>query len=561
MILKRIPFLRLRGKGIFVKEENMKKLMAGILALSMILAMTACGETGDPTKTGSAAGGSTEAPSASVPASSETPEPSSEPGSEPAGADGEQEGLLKVFLDRNYKYDESGTLSYDFVVLDEKEAASFSALAASLESLNEETEATALEEMKGIAELTGYKSLGFYIYVLRADRNLLSLRLESTFVHDSETENKGVFAATFDTKSGKQIYPDDLITDFDKFDGVVKSKLDALSVQYSDQDLEYAEYFFGYEGVWVKLPDDEHTMVSVAYGEADVFDKRVAGAPEDWISNIGTVTGGFADVNGDGTEERIYTVSEKMDEWAEKTTVYAGDASYEIEYDGYDRNLYLVKNKGNYYVWYSTNTDNDWPNLCILDPLASGSILMGTYGLDEAEIELSDESSRELLLLDPAALVLESRTDALSTYRVANEFFVDGDGLVSIRDDIWNGRSLNALKLLTDLTVDTVDAEGNVTGTAVLKKDSYVGLCRTDYVFFYENQPEAESYWVDVLPVKEEDVEFLGDEDFTMQRLRESLDFDEADTFWRVRFEYEDWTRMINGMAEDEVFTGGMYAG
>ena len=545
----------------------MKKLLAAALAAIMVLGLAGCGAGGgEPTRnviTPDTTEAGTTAASEAETSSEEATEPSSEAPTEPDAPAVDGDPVLLHFVTGSAPIEGANSVYYDEIFLRDDDAARYPLLAAALEGLNSETKTAAQNAQASMNGLTGYNSKELTVSVVRADSNIVSLRLEQIYYTEGATDVESVFAANFDTATGKQLFIGDVVTDGKAFDelllAAIKEALPSLSVASAD-GLE-PECLFGYEAIWAVLPNQDNKVVSIPYSASDIFDARLTTAPDSWICDVGARSEGYFDLNGDGSQEHIFMSEEYMDEWSTKADIHVGDKVHEIEYNGYDCRLYAVRAYGNYYIWYKMNTDNDWPDLRILDPLAEGDMMVGRYGLDDAWEWKGDVTVTEEFT-DPADLRMSSRTDAFSTYNAMNDFFVDDDGLLSITSDIWESSSNFVLTTKVEISCDAVDGSGNVTPGAKIPAGTYLRLYRTNDMIYYIDQEEPAQLFVDVIPVSESVFEVHGDADYGYRILKEGAELPDSPVY-RITFtrDPDGWQRMVGGLPEDEVFDGCMYAG
>ena len=97
---------------------------------------------------------------------------------------------------------------------------------------------------------------------------------------------------------------------------------------------------------------------------------------------------------------------------------------------------------------------------------------------------------------------------------------------------------------------EQVDSEGKVLKKAVLPKDSFVLLVPTD----------GET-WMDMQVVDGSKVIRSDYEDWSTIYSEETLEFDEKETIYRIPVDRSGFPGRVNGVQEEQVFAGIMYAG
>lgn len=397
---------------------------------------------------------------------------------------------------------------------------------------------------------------------------------------------------TFDSQSGRKLSFADVVTDCDSAAAYVYEKLaqaypdlqpemsqadiaadmkgignqtgqvnakGEMFTESSDQAETYIRWYVTDLGVMVIFPP--YTLGSYAEGQQkvllsyaeypEIFNPKYAQVPDSFITPFDEDTGAKIDVNGDGTLDQI-SVSSTMDEngdYAERViTVNDTDHGMTDTHHFLKADCYLIKARNRVFLYCFDYMENDYVELYAylftgdvpeavfpgtgtnadaigsdIGNLKPRSVYMGS--LPAASLDESYTLNNPLT--DPDAMILSSRMDALSTYDAyrtysASEstngypvpldlaYWIDSDTHVTLRKTV-------------NLTL--VGGDGNGTGQKEFPAETSFSLYQTDGLNYVDLQSDADSSIV------------------------------------RVNGSFAEWPHTVEGMQEDELFRGMMYAG
>ena len=269
----------------------------------------------------------------------------------------------------------------------------------------------------------------------------------------------------------------------------------------------------------------------------DLFSDAYAAHKGSYTLPIGTVYPLMADLNGDGTTEKV-SLNARPSEDGEQgsyTALRVALGDKECLHETYffnARGVLIHTDSGKNYLYVQSVTDNDYRIISVFDlngeaPVYKGE-LNGTgftarYRRDSADPDLwyLDEQ----FISSPESFSLDTHLDLMSTYSASKRYKVGEDGMPSALSDIYEIDSDLVLTSLTDLPADIVDPDtGAVTKqNAILQKGTKCSLYQTN--------------GTDTVDLKTE-----------------------GGTVYRFTVT-GDWPQMVNGLRLDQAFEGTMFAG
>lgn len=473
-------------------------------------------------------------------------------------------------------YDENteehyGEFFYKGVILSQEDASKYPKLAEALldnrddrlENLREEYELfldnreTALQE-DFLYQVWGKETT----VVVRADEKVVSLKASFQNYGGGAHEYYGNTGMTYDIVTGEELDLTDVVVDEGRFKTVlVEEMLENCFPHDEESDEEYRRnaietyleehedlgedddysWVLGYEGVTIYFNPyslfsyaDGMQVVNISFAEyPELFDSSYTNTPDRYVTEISMCEPLQVDLDGDGKMNSLELIG-SPDENGNYTyghlLISKDDQSTEKEVYFYTADAYLVKAaEGKYalYVFGSTDNDYRYPVICMLEEEVT--MLEDGYQMAPAVIPVLTGQEEEVfteIFTNPDSVLMEQRIECLSTYMGLKEYYVSENGL-PVSDDPWftleEGRRIS-LTALQDVEGTAVDEAGKETGGAVIKTGDSCIIYRTDGESFVDLQ--------------------LSDGSLV-----------------RIFVEKEEWPITINGMNEDEVFDGMIYAG
>jgi len=418
-------------------------------------------------------------------------------------------------------------------------------------------------------------------YVLRADSGILSILYYDDSFTGGAHPNRAYDSATYQTSTGKKLALTDVVKDLDalasKVDEKLKEKYPEEYPNFYTDPLQAVKdsavqdgimaWTMGYEGMTVYFSPYSlgayamgEQILTIYYDEApELFAEEFTGSAESYIIPLFDMVPVETDAAGNGIREEIWVETISTDEYDGcDFVVHRGGGQYRLNTYGYREKSYLVKENGQYYVYVFITTDNDYVLLYTVDLRTLSTPVKESMSADIASLgySWSDREAvnifdlREELLTDPAAFRLDSHMDFLSTMSGNRLYHTGPDGYPVADEAAYTVRNTRVLKVLQPVTVETVAEDGTVTGSAELTAGTYLFFIRTDNEAFMDMQA------VDAALVTGEENEWYSD-----YRTEEIQEPDWSKPVYRIRVDSSDWPRKINGIEEDQVFAGIMYAG
>lgn len=590
-----------------------KKQIITAAGCLLMLAVTACGkETAETANTTSAQqAGTAGAANTAAAQQAETKAASGTTTTQPTGAgetasaedlppkaDGPEHVrvILDTVCDEIYFSDtnaSSARTQYVEISLDEETAAKYPELAKALSTYSKNAAAdgaerldelrSSYEEMKeyGAASVENLQlSDVFAGTVLRADSNVVSIFLDYSSYWGGAHGMYGYSGANFDPRTGKELLFTDVVKDTERFFDLADEK---LRDQYPDiyeyltdvkefasendlNDMDMLPWSIDSEGVTVYF--NPYTLGAYAMGaqilripfeEApEIFEECYTEAPASYVIPLHESIPLFIDADGNGTKEALEILSEADESERYAWIVKCGNRSVTVDDYCYSMDGYLVRANDQYYLYIFEVSDNDYQLLAtvdlktmIYDPgrtvNAGLSVLShdwnGTgngYGTRQKEYGFSD----------PAHFELQARMDLLSTMGGSRQYHVGSDGYPASDDEWYRLNTETVLQAKQDVSCEQVDLDGAVITRTTLPKGTYVFFVRTDG-----------REWVDV---QEIDASVVIKEDYgDWNRIytEKAMQPDPEKPIYRIHIDASEYPHMINGIEEDQMFDGIMYAG
>lgn len=486
------------------------------------------------------------------------------------------------------------SVDYTKVSLEDEYAREYPLLAKKLEDIGKKDDANYDESLKNMAEdylknenYVDEENYTQYYFsssskILRADKTIFSIiKAEDSYqggVHGYYT----VYGEAYDTETGGNINLSDVVRDVGEFNARVKEKLldkypqdtflHDVDEYFKDRDIEAYSWSIDYNGVTIYF--QPYDLASFADGiltarfsfaeDGKYLNDKYSKTPDSYVMPVSARTDTYADVNGDGKEERILLVGTTEDpEWG------AYEWQWEIENESiksevlsFENDSYLVCRNGKYYAYMFNKVENDYEIISIID-IATGKEIGGEYGLsnyglyrydfDDIEKEgIYGFWDKESAFSSPELVRLESRMDMLGTYSAFRDYYIADDGMPKSYDEFYfTDRMGFMIKPVRDIPCSIVDKDGKILAEdAVLPKDTLLRIVRTDGEDIIDLQ--AGDYAISN--------EIESSEEYPYYYTEERLDLNHG-TFYRLKLETKGYEKTLDGEDVFDIFKGMMYAG
>lgn len=493
----------------------MKKKLLAMLMSGMILGLSACGSV--PVEGDTPTIESTQKEQESQPVIPEvtaTPEPvetknptmEEEPLLDPIEQTPEPEvtpeikaEYLSVARDRNYDscYEEAYIMygHYNTLHLENTEYPELTKAVQSYNTLLSNEMQAGMDRLEewGLEEYREYGAEAFrgpYIlendmFLRRADSAVLSV-VENIYEYSGGAHgNKYFSSVNIDVATGEDLALEDVIVDLRLLPGILETELKEKypDVEYWTDSLhsmlmEYVEpttedfapeftWTLDYEGVTFYFSDyeissyvDGTQQVTLTYSEyPEIFKgsyfttgtekNYVLELPDGWrISDV--------DLYGDGKTDYISVRRNYTGEgdFSDSYDVTVNGNTFTQDTYCYDLDTYLVKAEDEYYLYVQRKVENDYKTMCI-------------FRITDNSVEFVDEIDGGVeIFTNSKEFEVSRRFDILSTYEATAKCYVGEDGLPVEYNNTYKVIPDVVLTSITDITVDLIDEEGNLLGSA-----------------------------------------------------------------------------------------------
>ena len=440
-----------------------------------------------------------------------------------------------------------------------------------------EAGSTAVEDMYLSDEISGK--------VLRADSNVISIFHDYSAYWGGAHGMYTYSGVNFDTQTGKELLLTDVVKDTDTFFQQVDERLQEQYADIYEYMIPMDEYLDGLdlkdknsvawsvdsEGVTVYF--NPYTLgayamgaqiVSVYFDEApELFEARYMETPETYMLPCHRDFPRYIDTNGDGKREPVEIEYEPDVYEGEATGQYqwivkAGNRSVTISDYCYSENSYVVRANDQYYLYLFETSENDYCLLATIDLKLMNYDQERTINAGEGLVSWDWKEAEDGYInrekvsgfSNPDDFELTNRMDILGTMDGSRHYHTGADGYPVSDEASYRVASQIILQAKQDVDCEQVDSDGTVLKKAVLLKDSCVLLVRTD-----------SETWVDVQTVDAGKVTREDYEGWSAIYAEEKLEPNKNEPIYRIPVDSTDYPKRINGIEEDQVFEGILYAG
>lgn len=433
------------------------------------------------------------------------------------------------------------------------------------------------------SEYEGHMSESVKPHVMRADSRIVSVLCNFEDYHGGAHGYYYSYGLNYDVASGRELKLSDVVSKKEKFIELVRDKFEEKYANDSYMltnageylsslgDEEYAStpWIMDSESITLFFAPyvlgtyaDGAQEVSIYFDEApELFAAKYLDTCAEYVIPLLPARSYEANAGG-GKRVAIDVDFDYNDEYGSYAREYViGNTRIRPEGYSYSSDSYIVVAGGKHYLYTFSSAENDYSMLEVVD--------VDTKSLDESRTENAglggvnytwDEGSdydtsclRGPAFTDPADISLSRRLEVLGTTNGYRSCHVGADGYPAANDELYTILTSFAIRAKKDLKLDVVDASGTKTGTKTVPAGTYLFDMRTD----------GESF-VDLQTI---DASALGINDESewkyFQIANRSTDhIDLTKPIYRVHIDHSDgWPHHVNGVEEDSLFEGIMYAG
>ena len=562
------------------------KRKIGLLSLTLALALLLAGCGGGTVDKGT--------PVEPTPEVIDTPEP--EPAFRP---------VVGLTPDADFHYDENleatvNRMETELAGVDERTREAYPGLADALDRLRENALSTAREAFQEreamVEEIIADGGVGYELYgemrhlIRRADAQAVSVVNAWSEYAGGVHESYGYAVSNFDTATGAEIALESLLTEEGKLtlNSRLGEELDALypdiAPGYMIADYLTDDYAFSVEPDGVTFWFNPYEIASYADGlltvklyfdrDADILNDAYKGQDEAWFVEIGNeIPYRFASNDGTPRKAEFWEIQnfdypdwmdgfglefdgpESSDRWMDRPTVLSdespwtapegrimalGDAGF------FDANAYYAHIPEGDYMVVTLSMEDDCDGVMVYD--ANGSLahaleLAGPSGFQYPEPpenweDVDDWSlypSYRFALTDPYKMPLSKRMDLFGTWSANGDYRLTADGVQPMGGLLYMSREY-ALTLKQDLTVTRMASDD-----WLVSMDEEFTLPSGTVVYVRATDETGTAYFSAPEPPQE----YKGSGEF----------------IFALSYDNDSWPRTVNGVDENDLFDGLLYAG
>ena len=433
------------------------------------------------------------------------------------------------------------------------------------------------------SDYEGHMSESVKPHVMRADSRIVSVLCSFEDYHGGAHGYYYSYGLNYDVASGRELKLSDVVSKKDKFIELVRDKFEEKYANDSYMltnageylatlgDEEYAStpWIMDSESITLFFAPyvlgtyaDGAQEVSIYFDEApELFAAKYLDTCADYVIPLLPARSYEANA-GDGKRVAIDVDFDYNDEYGSYAREYViGNTRIRPEGYSYSSDSYIVVAGGKHYLYTFSSAENDYSMLEVVD--------VDTKSLDENRTENAglggvdytwDEGDsydtsclRGPAFTDPSDVVLSRRLEVLGTTNGYRSCHVGTDGYPAANDELYTILTSFAIRAKKDLKLDVVDASGKKTGTKTVPAGTYLFDMRTD----------GESF-VDLQTI---DASALGINDESEWKYFQIADrstdhINLTKPIYRVHIDHSDGRPYhVNGVEEDSLFEGIMYAG
>ena len=357
--------------------------------------------------------------------------------------------------------------------------------------------------------------------IVRADSSLVCLRDKFEFYVDEWTT--GSYGICFDPSTGERVWLSQIIKDSEAFVDLVYNEAlqNAYNLNNPDSLKDTIQYFFDTDNLNFEIGYNYIGVIFNAYeidaspiglkvtvpfkGNESMINDRYLAAAENYMIDLGYDMTFTDDLGNDGVvdEFQIWCNLDEMEEEQgygdfDSIAVYINGYSEIVLFPGYscygaDAKFIHADGKNYLYVRYTFDSEDTITKVYRIYTTAEG-FKPETWENPFADvIEIGEEwDIYGNCSYDPKNIELDARVDIVGTSFVKNRFSIDEDGLMQVKDDVYDFiYSWSELTAKQDIAMKRVDKEtgaelGDYTAKAGEKytlldtdRESYIDLVKT----------------------------------------------------------------------------------
>lgn len=351
------------------------------------------------------------------------------------------------------------------------------------------------------------------ITVTRSDSRIVSfLEQEYDFMPGTAHPGSSLTGLNYNPDTGETLTLREVAADYDGLYRLVgellKENYDVEETFFPDYEETLADLFEteGNEPAWTMTREDVSfyfgpyvlgpyssgtQTVTVSFAEhPGLFDARYAGAEGGIVRELTMGMNGEADVDGDGTLEKVWFEQVYDDEKYEfQFTLHCGDQQVsQAIYGSFSEARLMFPEDGNVWVYVETYSENDYRTLEIF----------GFDGTQPVYVGASSDSFYDHPALVPSGFRLYQRLYVLGTYMGSRVYHVGADGMPEAEDDVYlitdyglreKGQSIRTKREIPAMFFGEGDTQTpSVSGTIPAGTDCYIR--KTDQKSFVEVELE-----------------------------------------------------------------------
>ena len=421
-------------------------------------------------------------------------------------------------------------------------------------------------------------------HVMRSDSRIVSILCEGDNYLGGAHGYYWTYGLNYDPASGQELQLSDVVPKKEKLIELVRDKFEAqyTNGDYSntlmnageylttlgEEEYETTPWMMDSEGITLFFSPyvlgcyaDGEQNISIYFDEApEIFDAKYLDSCAEYV--IPLLPARRYEANAGGGKRMEVTVDfDYNDEYGGYTREYViGNTHIRPESYSYSSDSYIVYAGGKHYLYTFASAENDYSMLEVVDVdtktldesrTQNAGLYVPDYTWDEGETYDASCMSGPVFT-DPADVALSRRLEVLGTTNGYRSYHVGDDGYPVANDEFYTITTSFAIRAKKDLELDTVDENGKKTGTKRVPAGTYLFDMRTD----------SESF-VDLQTIDDAALEISGESDWKSFRIpdRSTDHIDLTKPIYRVEVDNSDWPFLVNGVEEDTLFEGIMYAG
>ncbi len=413
--------------------------------------------------------------------------------------------------------------------------------------------------------------------VMRADTQAVSIYTYAYGYSGGAHGNYGYYGNNYDTQTGKELALTDVVIDTDAFFDLVLAKLkteyEDIYDDFWDPETRMTElkenpeigWTMTSEGVTVYFSPYDLTAyafgaqaITIYYDEApEIFEAKYQQVPDAYVIPIVEGENFAYPVNGERQELEVREL-EDGDEDDRQYEICLGEQRLALEDYAYNQKGYVLCRAGRYGLYLQEQQEGDGWLTRFIDlqtmTYEPEEYLYGSLGKNIFSYEEQENSIRyreeHMPLLDPTAFEIGQRMDVFGTYMGYRTYAMGEDWIPVTEESRYRTEDTVVLRAKESVRAERVDADGKVIGIEVLPPNTYLLLVYTD------NKRTAD---FQILP--EDAIEMRGSMEYPYYNNAGKVTYDETKQTYRLSVDSVGYPRTIQGVLEEDILDGILYAG